>query len=109
MSSPAHSSRSVCPDRSFRLSSSRRRLGSASALNTASVCKLTSPSKYAAVWLPLTIGSQTAACQECALADWSGRGERGGEVAGAAEQPGHGDRVHVVLVADDQPVADPDD
>jgi hypothetical protein len=33
----------------------------------------------------------------------------GGEFAGAAEQPGQGDRVHVVVVADDLAVAYPDD
>src|SRR3954468_24275966 len=48
MSSPAQSSRSVCPLRAFRSSSRRRRLGSASALNTAS----SRPgSSKAAIWL----------------------------------------------------------
>jgi len=32
-------------------------------------------------------------------------GKRGGELAGAAEQPGQGDRVHVVVVAHDLAVA----
>jgi hypothetical protein len=30
-----------------------------------------------------------------------GLGQGGGQVAGAAEQPGQGDRVHIVVVADD--------
>ena len=36
-------------------------------------------------------------------------GECGGEVPLAAEEPGQGDRVHVVVIADDLAVADPDD
>src|SRR5271166_6189093 len=59
MSSPAHSWRSVWPLWAFRLSSSMRRLGSASALNTSSI----SSSPKAAIWLPLNLGSRTAACQ----------------------------------------------
>src|ERR1700722_6079191 len=59
MSSPAHSWRSVWPLWAFRLSSSMRRLGSASALNTSSI----SLSPKAAIWLPLNLGSRTAACQ----------------------------------------------
>src|SRR5258707_12053893 len=51
-----HSSPRVWPLRSFRLSSSRRRLGSASALNASSI------EGYAAIWLHI-IGSQRAACQ----------------------------------------------
>src|SRR5690349_13107229 len=35
-------------------------------------------------------------------------GRGGGQVAGAAEQPGQGDRVHVIVVADDLAVAHPD-
>ena len=35
-------------------------------------------------------------------------GQGGGQVAGAAEQPGYGDRVHVVVIADDLAVAHPD-
>src|SRR5262245_29716889 len=54
MSSSPQSSLSVCPLRPFSESSSRRRLGSASALKTLS--------KYAAIWLP-NICSQEAACQ----------------------------------------------
>src|SRR5215470_19105129 len=38
----------------------------------------------------------------------SGAGQGGGQVGGAAEEPGHGDRVHVVVVADDLAVAYPD-
>src|SRR5580693_1986248 len=59
MSSPAHSWRSVWPLWAFRLSSSMRRLGSASALNTSSI----SSSPKAAIWLPFNLGSRTAACQ----------------------------------------------
>jgi hypothetical protein len=36
-------------------------------------------------------------------------GECGGEVPRAAEEPGQGDRVHVVVIADDLAVSDPDD
>ena len=35
--------------------------------------------------------------------------EGGGEVFGAAEETGQGDRVHVIVVADDLAVANPDD
>src|SRR5919197_5984322 len=56
MSRPEHSSRRVWPLRLFRLSSSWRRLGSASALNTSSIAG------YAAIRL-LNIGSRRAACQ----------------------------------------------
>jgi hypothetical protein len=36
-------------------------------------------------------------------------GERGGEIPSAAEEPGQRDRVHVVVIADDLAVSDPDD
>src|SRR3984957_20918152 len=36
-------------------------------------------------------------------------GERGGEIPCAAGEPGQGDRVHVVVIADDLAVSDPDD
>jgi hypothetical protein len=48
-------------------------------------------------------GSRPAACER------SGRGERGDEVLGAPEQRRHRDRVHVVVVLRDLPVADADD
>src|SRR5215470_1640851 len=53
------------------------------------------------VWI---IWARTARCSSR-----SGAGESGGELAGAAEQPGQGDRVHVVVVADDLAVPHPDD
>src|SRR4051794_5982690 len=56
MSSPAHSSRSVCPLRSLSRSSRRRRLGSARAL------KASSMEGDAANWLPI-LRSRLAACQ----------------------------------------------
>src|SRR5450755_3132695 len=63
MSSPAHSSRRLCPLRAFRLSRSRRRLASASALNTSSSIRAIlryaaarMPEPYAAQWLHVNIG-----------------------------------------------------
>ena len=38
----------------------------------------------------------------------SGMAQCGGQFGGTAEQPGHGDRVHVVVVADDLAVTHPD-
>src|SRR5689334_1724878 len=68
MSSPSHSSRSVCPVRALSRSSSARRLGSASALNTSSI----GVRSYAAIWLP-KLRSQMAACQAEAI-DGDGSG-----------------------------------
>src|SRR5437879_1289162 len=78
-----HISPRVWPLRSFRLSSSRRRLGSASALNASSI------EGYAAIWLHI-LGSRVAACQDARVA--SGRrlrvagdgGRHGGGLAGPA-------------------------
>jgi len=74
MSDPAHSSRRLCPFRAFKLSSSRRRLASASALNTSSFLAILKhaagwlPELQAAEWLHVTIEPVAAERPACCLA-----------------------------------------
>src|SRR5215471_7537071 len=90
MSSPAHSSRSVCPLWAFRLSSSLRRLGSASALNTSSITHPWHRRKRQPSGCLLTLGSQMAACQHLLELCWPALARPGGLRVGADDAEGGG-------------------
>ena len=96
MSSPAHSSRSVWPLRSLRRSSSRRRLGSASALKTSSIrCVAAARGEGQPSGCLFTIRSRMAACQRWSqpqmVPGWAGEAVRpgpgvGGDVVGVEDR-----------------------